>query len=141
MNRRDLFGRLGAVAAAVALAPAVGVAAACTDCERVFSQAFTVPEAFDSARSADYVEMARRSAHELATREGISHDEAGLRVWWQALPSYTVEAGPEFTADDGALYVRGTTVLGGDLSASATDVTVTAWWDGAEGQSLRGFRT
>jgi hypothetical protein len=86
-TRRGFLGAVTALAAAVAVAPVVKAEASCADCERVFATAFTVPDAFDKQQAPGYVEMARRAVHELAIREGISHDEAGVREWWNAFPT------------------------------------------------------
>ncbi len=79
----------GAIVATVPKAEPVQ--AACADCERVFSGPLTVPPNFDQHQATGYIETARQSVHAMALREGISHDEAGLRLWWDAFPSYVVE--------------------------------------------------
>jgi hypothetical protein len=90
MNRRTLIKRLTATVALCAVAPNIEAAdaAGCVDCDRLFSATFTVPEMFDQQKAPGYFEMARKALHELAEREGISHDEAGLRVWGDAFPTY-----------------------------------------------------
>lgn len=99
MNRRTLFGRLATVAAAATVAahvePAQGdaaEAAECADCVRTFtSEGFVLPDAFKSPAGEQYSKVVQRAVHERAIREGVSHEEVAITMYWSAFPTYSIE--------------------------------------------------
>jgi hypothetical protein len=90
------------IAALSAVATATKAEAAeaerCSDCAMLADQ-MPVPESFDRKTMPGYLEMVRQSVHDLAIREQISHSEAGLRVYWQALPTMVeMESPPDVSS-------------------------------------------
>ena len=115
-------------------------ALACADCERIFSTTFTVPLAFarPPAETQDYLDMARCLAHGITVREGISHDEAGMRLWWHAFQTYSIELvespAPALSFSDdkdvGRLYSLGVgtvSIAAGGLCPSEDMVAILQW--------------
>ena len=85
-SRRGFLTTLLAGAAALGLPVTVAKAETvlgCADCTRLFSATFPLPGGFDRQAPPG---MVQRAVHELAVREGISHDEVCVGAWLDALP-------------------------------------------------------
>lgn len=91
MKRRDLFGRLAATAAAVALAPsAQAEAAACAECEDIKQHPIPLPEMY--VRDPDTEATVLAAAHGVALKQGMSHRAAAMMLAPQFFPSYVIAA-------------------------------------------------
>lgn len=56
----------------------------CADCDRLMAPAPVLPDSFKPSH--EMADVARRAVHEKATRDGISHEEAAVAVYWQSFP-------------------------------------------------------
>lgn len=109
MNRRSLFGKLATIAAAVAVAPAVGTRvteakSVCLDCEYLLTHLPPMPEAFKT--SYDLAAHNIALIHEMAMKHGVSHFIAAQMMMpsWYVVPSETEVTQIDLDAPDPVVY-------------------------------------
>lgn len=135
LNRRTLLTRALALAGAAVVAPSVAAAEAseqaCADCARLFDRDFVLPAMY-AKPNPEIMALARDATHAMATRERISHDEAGLAIMlWHGFPPYHAEPLPEVEDARAEGYLRGLDVgrAGAESRAFADHPYNRAWLD------------